>query len=182
MTAPKTKAMAGKNHGSEAATSAKAAGLMGAKGGSGMNQRQALIAETSIDGEVSCVHGDDFGAWTKFGEHNERSVTRVHLRIFFKEISCACSMHSPDWHKIEQFFRNLADERTQRFSFRLQQVARFTKDQLGREYGFVESRDDLLAPRVPLVTQRKSAHQWSGIDQISNRRSLHASKDRAVRS
>jgi hypothetical protein len=76
-------------------------------------------------------------------------------------------MGFPDRDEIEPPFRDLADERAEGGPLRFQQVAGFAENNFGGEHGFVECGDHLCAPIMPLVTQRKRAHERTGVDQVS---------------
>ena len=146
-----------------------------------MGERQGLVAEAAIDGEVADVGGDNFCFGVKFGQHHERDVAGVHLRIVAEKGRGASAVIGPDGQKIEAFFSDQPDEDEHRLAFSAQEMAGFSENHFGREHRFVERSDDACAPCVPLIANGKCADQRSGIDQISNYRSLHASRGRAVR-
>src|SRR4051812_28675506 len=60
-------------------------------------------------------------------------------------------------------------------------VARFGENDFGGEDGLIQRGNHASAPLVPLVARREAADQRAGINEIPDRRSLHASRGRAAR-
>ena len=145
-----------------------------------MDQWQALITETSINGEVLCVHGDDFGSRMKFREHDQRCITRIHLRIFFKQFADADSV-LPDRQELDSPGMHRFDCGKQSRTVLAKQMEHLTPYGFGCAERLVQHGESRGTPSVPLIGTVKQANHRAGIHKVINRRSLHASTDQAGR-
>ena len=146
-----------------------------------MNQGQGLVAEAAVDREVADVGRDDFRLGEAFGEDDEGGVTGVHLGVMSEKGRGAVAVVGPNRDEVEPFLLHHADEHEYRGPFETQKMTSLTENDFGGEYRFVERRNHSNAPRVPLVTGGKRPDQGACVYEVSNCRSLHASRGRAVR-
>lgn len=145
-----------------------------------MDQREWLVAITSIDGEIAHVGGDEPGFWKTFGKDDERSIAGIHLRVFFEELDHTFGL-MPTVVEKDLSVSNDLNRAEERGAVSAQMVAYLGPDCLGGDKGLIEYGQGCMTPSMPLIVMAEKADDGAGIDEISNRRSLHASKDRVVR-
>jgi len=141
-----------------------------------MNQREGLVAKAAVDGEIADVGGDDCGAGPALGEDEEGGAAGVHEGVFFKQGGDATSLR-PRGNGNETPVRNGRDDALKRKPVGFHQVAGFGQGHLGGADGLVDHRHHADCPSMPLVLRVDRRDERPRIHQISNFRSLHASRD-----
>lgn len=143
----------------------------------GVNGWDFLEAETSINGEVRLIGGNDCREREQLGHNNQRGIAGIHLGIFDHQFLCSFKLLGPRAEKLDGALADKGKQRMGRAGVCSQIPAGFPQNDFARVQRSANPGQHRNTPLVPLVAGVEPSDQRSRVNERANLHSLPSMRD-----
>lgn len=131
------------------------------------DDRQALAAEATVNGEVTAVSGDDFCVSMDFRQDDKRGVGDIHTLVFHHQFLGPLQMTGPWLQELDGSRPDQSQQGVDGLRVTTQMPTRFAEDDLGGVDRPADRREGFDRPMVPSVGGIEPADQGAGITRFA---------------